>query len=38
MIEIGHGGAGDLHTDFDCIYLRVELMKHPISPSRRNLW
>ena len=33
MIEVGHGGAGDLHTDIDCINLRVELMKHPISPK-----
>ena len=37
MVEIGHGGAGDLHTDFDCIYLRVELMKHPIS-SQEDPW
>jgi hypothetical protein len=29
MIGIGHGGAGDLHTNFD--ELLFELMKHPIS-------
>ena len=32
MIGIGHGGAGDLYTDFDYIFDDcVELMKHPIS-------
>jgi|TARA_R100000458_G_scaffold8963_1_gene7112 hypothetical protein len=35
MVEVGHGGAGDLHTIF---YKLFKLMKHPISPSRRNLW
>ena len=34
MIGIGHGGAGDLYTDFDYIFDDcVELMKHPISPK-----
>ena len=34
MFGIGHGGAGDLHTDFDDF---VELMKHPIS-LQVELW
>jgi len=37
VIEIGYGGAGDLHTVFDGINLRVELMKHPISPQE-DMW
>ena len=35
MIEIGHGGAGDLHTNFDDFLFK--LMKHPIS-LRGDLW
>ena len=34
MFGIGHGGAGDLYTDFDDC---VELMKHPISP-KGDVW
>ena len=34
MIGIGHGGAGDLHTNFDLLF---ELMKHPISPQE-DMW
>ena len=32
MVGIGHGGAGDLHTNFNFPF---KLMKHPI--SRRGL-
>ena len=35
MVEIGHGGAGDLHTFF---YNELfKLMKHSISPQG-ELW
>ena len=35
MLEIGHGGAGDLHTFF---YKKLfKLMKHSISP-KGELW
>ena len=35
MVEIGHGGAGDLHTNFDDFLFK--LMKHPIS-SQEDPW
>ncbi len=35
MAEIGHGGAGDLHTIF---YDLFKLMKHPISTTQEDPW
>jgi len=34
VIGIGHGGVGELHTNFDNLF---ELMKHPI-PLQVNVW